>query len=166
MTSVMYRIGGTKFKINDLTQVRTFDLATAGKNKKSEVIQNYIHFAIQQDIAITELERYKTKREKDTSEHKVPRCFSSFFKAISPSLLGVSKTDKLEAAEKITDWLKASKKESSPPLTLTPKDIKALTDGDLGKTIAKIAKTDPVFKVAFNNAKAHPNCMHRSLTKP
>jgi hypothetical protein len=96
--------------------------------------------------AIESLKKYGYTRSADRREYKAP-----FF--APPCLRGISKAEKLAALEKVIAWLEVSKiQKPAPVLELTSADIRALTDGDLGKKIKNIEKSDDEFKAAFATA--------------
>ncbi len=98
------------------------------------------------DAAIESLKEYHYTRFADKREYKAP-----FF--APPCLRGISKVEKLSALKKVITWLETSKiQKPAPALDLTSADIRALTDGDLGKRIKNIEKSDDEFKQAFATA--------------
>ncbi len=114
--------------------------------KLEERIVTYIEDFKKKDAAIESLKEYHSTRFADKREYKAP-----FF--APPCLRGISKVEKLSALEKVITWLETSKiQKPAPALDLTSADIRALTDGDLGKRIKNIEKSDDEFKQAFATA--------------
>ncbi len=124
---------------------KNFNLAQEDEATEEAIITYVINLE-KKDAAIESLEKYKVTRSADNREYKAP-----FF--APPCLRGISKVEKLSALEKVITWLEASKfKKPAPDLNLTLADIRALTDGDLGKRIKNIEKSDDEFKQAFATA--------------